>query len=163
MDTDQAAGLTYQGRLAIAQQEWSTARDAFTAAVKILPTEGRLLALLAQSEVQLGDYANAERHYVEAWEIQPNSVLIAQSYAALLVRLGKSPLATKVLQTASRFAPNNVALREAWLDQALENDELSEVLQVRLSRYASNPADIRNVIELALFLGLAEPLSLIHI
>ena len=157
LDTDQAAGLTYQGRLAIAQQEWSAARDAFTAAVKILPTEGRLLALLAQSEVQLGDYANAERHYVEAWEIQPNSVLIAQSYAALLVQLGKGPLATKVLQTASRFAPNNVALREAWLDQALENDELSEVLQVRLSRYASNPADIRNVIELALFLGVVEP------
>ena len=157
LNSDQAAGLTFEGRLAMAQQEWSAARDAFAAAVKLLPTEGRLLAQLAQSEVQIGDYVNAERHYVEAWEIQPNSVIIAQSYAALLVQLGKKTLATKVLQTASRFAPDNIDLREAWLSLALEGEDLAGLLQVRLSRYSSNPDDVRNVIELALLLGVAEP------
>ena len=54
-----------------------------------------------------------------------------------------------MLQTASRFSPNNVALREAWLKLALESADLSGLFQVRLSRYASNPDDLRNVIELA--------------
>ena len=154
---DQASGVTYQGRLAMAQGEWSAARDAFMAAVQVLPTDGRLMAQLAQSEVQLGDYANAERHYVEAWEIQPNSVLIAQSYAALLFQLGKNQLAAEVLQSASRLAPNNIPLREAWLKLAMESADLPGVLQARLSRYASRPTDIQNLIELAVFLGVAEP------
>ena len=133
-NTDQASGATYQGRLAAAQGEWSAARDAFTAAVEAIPTDGRLLAQLAQTESQLGDYVNAERHYVEAWEIQPNSIQIAQSYALLLVQLGKKQLATEVLQSASRFAPDNIALREAWLNLALESADLSGLFQVRLSR-----------------------------
>ena len=156
-NTDQASGATYQGRLAAAQGEWSAARDAFTAAVEAIPTDGRLLAQLAQTESQLGDYVNAERHYVEAWEIQPNSIQIAQSYALLLVQLGKKQLATEVLQSASRFAPDNIALREAWLNLALESADLSGLFQVRLSRYASNPKDLRNVIELARLLGVANP------
>ena len=157
LNTDQASGVTYKGRLAAAQGEWSAARDAFAAAVEALPTDGRLLAQLAQSEAQLGDYANAERHYVEAWEIQPNSIQIAESYASLLVQLGKKQLATEVLQSASRFAPDNVPLREAWLGLAMESADLSVLLRVRLSRYASNPKDLRNVIELARLLGVANP------
>ena len=47
--------------------------------------------------------------------------------------------------------PNNIALREAWLNLALESNDLPGLLQVRLSRYASNPEDLRNVIELARF------------
>ena len=116
-----------------------------------------MLAQLAQSEAQLGDYANAERHFVEAWEIQPNSVSIARGYATLLVQIGKKQAAAEVLQSASRFAPNNIALREAWLNLALEGADLSGLLQIRLSRYSSNPDDLRNVIELALLLGVAEP------
>ena len=54
--------------------------------MEAIPTDGRLLAQLAQSEAQLGDYTNAERHFVEAWEIQPNGVRIANGYAALLVQ-----------------------------------------------------------------------------
>ena len=90
LNVDQASGKTYQGRLAIAQGEWAAARDAFASAVEAIPTDGRLLAQLAQSEAQLGDYTNAERHFVEAWEIQPNSVRIANGYAALLVQLVKN-------------------------------------------------------------------------
>ena len=157
LNVDQASGKTYQGRLAIAQGEWAAARDAFASAVEAIPTDGRLLAQLAQSEAQLGDYPNAERHFVEAWEIQPNSVRIANGYAALLVQLGKKQAAAEVLRSASRFAPNNIALREAWLNLALESGDLSVLLQVRLSRYASNPEDLRNVIELAFLLGVAEP------
>ena len=157
LDVDQASGKTYQGRLAMAQREWATARDAFASAVEALPTDGRLLAQLAQSEAQLGDYANAERHFVEAWEIQPNSVSIASGYATLLVQIGKKQAAAEVLQSASRFAPNNIALREAWLNLALEGADLSGLLQIRLSRYSSSPDDLRNVIELALLLGVAEP------
>ena len=156
-NVDQAAGSTFRGRLALARADWATARDAFSAAVEFIPTDGKLLAQLAESEVQLGEYAEAEQHYIQAWEIQPNSILIARRYAALLVQLGKKQLATEVLQTASRFAPNNVALREAWLKLALESADLSGLFQVRLSRYASNPDDLRNVIELALLLGVAEP------
>ena len=141
----------------MAQADWATARDAFSAAVEFIPTDGKLLAQLAESEVQLGEYAEAEQHYIQAWEIQPNSILIARRYAALLVQLGTKQLATEVLQTASRFSPNNVALREAWLKLALESADLSGLFQVRLSRYASNPDDLRNVIELALLLGVAEP------
>ncbi|MEC8114347.1 MAG: tetratricopeptide repeat protein, partial [Planctomycetota bacterium] len=157
LNVDQASGKTYQGRLAMAQREWATARDAFASAVEAIPTDGRLLAQLAQSEAQLGDYTNAERHFVEAWEIQPNSVSIARGYATLLVQIGKKQAAAEVLQSASRFAPNNIALREAWLNLALEGADLSGLLQIRLSRYASNPEDVRNVIELALLLGVAEP------
>ena len=156
-NVDQAAGSTFRGRLALAQADWATARDAFSAAVEFIPTDGKLLAQLAESEVQLGEYAEAEQHYIQAWEIQPNSILIARRYAALLVQLGKKQLATEVLQTASRFSPNNVALREAWLKLALESADFSGLFQVRLSRYASNPDDLRNVIELALLLGVAEP------
>ena len=111
---------------------------------------------LAQSEAQLGDYKR-RRHFVEAWEIQPNSVPIAQGYASLLVRLGKKDVATEVLQSASRFAPNNVALREQWMNLALESGDLSRLLQVRLSRYSLDPSDIRNVVELAFQLGVTEP------
>ena len=157
LNVDQASGKTYQGRLAMAQQEWATARDAFASAVEALPTDGRLLAQLAQSEAQLGDYTNAERHFVEAWEIQPNSVSIARGYATLLVQIGKKQAAAEVLQSASRFAPDNIALREAWLNLALEAADLSGLLQIRLSRYSLNPDDLRNVIELALLLGVAEP------
>ena len=157
LNVDQASGKTYQGRLAIAQGEWATARDAFAFAVEAIPTDGRLLAQLAQSEAQLGDYVNAERHFVEAWEIQPNNISIARGYATLLVQIGKKQLASEVLQSASRFAPNNIALREAWLNLALESADLSGLLQIRLSRYASTPDDLRNVIELALLLGVAEP------
>ena len=157
LNVDQASGKTYQGRLAIAQGEWAAARDAFASAVEAIPTDGRLLAQLAQSEAQLGDYPNAERHFVEAWEIQPNSVQIANGYAALLIQLGKKQAAAEVLRSASRFAPNNIALREAWLNLALKSGDLPVLLQVRLSRYASNPEDLRNVIELAFFLGVAEP------
>lgn len=154
---DQAAGSTFRGRLSLAQAEWAAARDAFSAAVEFIPTDGRLLAQLAESEVQLGEYAEAERHYIQAWEIQPNSIPIARRYAALLVQLGKKQLATEVLQTASRISPNNIALREAWLKLAMESADLSGPLQVRLSRYATNSDDLRNVIELALLLGVAEP------
>ena len=157
LNVDQASGKTYQGRLAMAQGEWATARDAFASSVEALPTDGRLLAQLAQSEAQLGDYTNAERHFVEAWEIQPNSVSIARGYATLLVQIGKRQVAAEVLESASRFAPDNIALREAWLNLALEGDDLSGLLQIRLSRYASNPEDVRNVVELALLLGVVEP------
>ena len=157
LDMDQASGRTYRGRLAVAKGEWSVARDAFLAASEDLPKDGRLLAQLAQTEAQLGDYVNAERHYVEAWEIQPNSITIAQGYGALLVQLGKSQQAKEVYQSASRMSPANMALREAWLDLALESGGLVEVLQARSSRYASAPEDIRNVVELALLLGVSEP------
>ena len=87
-------------------------QDAFASMVEALPTDGRLLAQLAQSEAQLGDYANAERHFVEAWEIQPNSVSIARGYATLLVQIGKKQAAAEVLVEPSISGkPDNIALR----------------------------------------------------
>lgn len=156
-DLDQASGYTYRGRLAAARRDWVGARDAFSSATEEIPTDGQILAQLAQSEANLGEYANAERHFVEAWEIQSNSVSIGRSYATLLVQLGKYEEAVDVLRTASRLSPSNIAIREAWLNIALRAGDTLELLRVRASRYSVNPDDTQNTLEFARLLATTTP------
>lgn len=87
---------------------WAKAKAAGLMAVKSDPTLAEAHASLAQAALFSKEYAAAEEGFRKALELNRNSAPVNQSYAVLLLVLGRMPEAVQQIQRAHELDPLNI-------------------------------------------------------
>jgi tetratricopeptide (TPR) repeat protein len=158
LDTDQAGGALYRGRLAAGRDDAVTAVRYFEEATEKIPYSANAWRLLAISHRQLGNFPEALAAFEQSHAKNPNDMTTVLEYASMLTRSGNDTRALAVLRRGRRLDPTNDRLRELWLVLEAEAGDPAVALAERRRMYEELPTQLRNAGALASLLGKTEPI-----
>jgi len=148
LNIDERAGLTYQGRLEMARENFIAAEQTLQRAVQKLEYDPSSWRWLGQVQQRLGKVDLALASYDRAYTGDPRDVGIAAEYALLLSAAGQGPKAITVLSPEKgvlRYDPNNRGLLSLWLDMEAAYGDRDKAIQTRGRIFDSDPANISNL------------------
>lgn len=115
-NADQVNGLLFQARLELLEEDFEAAARTLRQAKEILPFNSRILLMLGQTELRLGNVSDGLRALASAYDASPDNGLIAMRYISTLRELQRDEDALEVARSASRLNPLNLDLINAWLE-----------------------------------------------
>ena len=158
LDTDQAGGALFRGRLAAGRDDPESAVRYFQEATEKTPYSATAWRLLAISHRHLGQFPEALAAFEQSHAKNPNEMATVIEYASMLARSGNDIRALAVLRRGRRLDPTNEQLRDFWLVLEADAGEPSVALDERRRMYEELPSDLRNAGALASILGKTEPI-----
>lgn len=130
--------------------DYPAARETFQAALALKPNDPTLLYDLGQCYDRLGDLAKAERYYAQCLMQAPNHAECRHALASMLVRVGRSDDAARLIEDWLAREPRLAAAyaEDGWLwHQAGDLPRAQARLQQALEL---DPHEPRALVELAL-------------
>ncbi len=161
LNLDDADGLYYKGRVEIVRGDYRAAVASLEQATQKVTFSSGIWRTLAVAYQNLGNFAQAERAYEQAYRCNPNDVVGARAYVGVLQRRGDKTRALQILQNVHRLAPQDLTLREGWLTLEEEVGDTAVALRERQTIYGDNPGDRSNAMALAMMLVRLEPTRLL--
>ncbi|MHC5002620.1 MAG: tetratricopeptide repeat protein [Planctomycetota bacterium] len=156
-NTDLAHGDLFAGQLALAREQDEDAVRFLTAAVREIPYSSTAWRALALAQQRRGNFGEAKTAFEQAYTNNPNDVDTVQRYVNLLQRTGDTTAALRIMRTAHRLVPDDLQLREAWLQLETVAGDPAVAMKRRRQIFAENPEDRSNAKQLATFLATARP------
>lgn len=156
-NADQAQGLLFQGRYELSRKQFVQAVRTLTTATELKSYESHPWRLLGRAYESLGNNAQAQRAYSEAYERNPNDVIVVEWYVSLLERMGKNTSALRVLRSSQSLMKRSQSLKNQWLQQEAANGNLQLAIRERREMYKSQPKYLPNAMQLAALLVQTEP------
>jgi len=156
INADQANGLLFQARLEILENNYEAAARSLRQARDILPFDPRVLLLLGQTELRLGNVSDGLRALSSAYESRPDDANVALRYLGTLRELQRNDEALSVARAASRLNPLNLSLLNAWLELEDSTGEPEVALTERRRIHSVFPTDNKNTLALTGLLIKAE-------
>lgn len=95
----------------LAQRRYAEALPTLDTARRLKPTWREVHSNLGFARVQLGQWAEAEQHYRDALECDPNHLPSHTALAELLLRRGATEEARRILQAAALLAPDDARVQ----------------------------------------------------
>jgi tetratricopeptide (TPR) repeat protein len=157
LNLDEAGGLVYKGRAEVVRGNYRDAVASLEQASEKLSFSSAVWRLLAVAYQNLGNFAQAERAYEQAYRCNPNDIAGARAYIGILQRRGDKSRALEILQGVCRLAPNDLVLREAWLMLEAEVGSKAVALRERQKIHKASPDDQENAAALAMLLVTITP------
>lgn len=140
---DQLSGMTFQGRMELAQGKNREAAATFKKATEKIPERPELWRWLGQSQTLIGDVQNAVQSYGRAMAGRPSDVGIAKEYARTLYAVGMQKEALKVTQDVMKFG-GDADLYAMWLElEGLVGDP-NLAIERREGMLKSDPKNLPN-------------------
>jgi len=149
LNADQANGLLYQARLELFGDNFEAAARSLRQAREILPYNSRILILLGQTELRLGNVSDGLRAISSAYESRPDDAKVALRYLSTLQELQRYEEALEVARSAARLNPLNIELNNAWLQLEDSIGDPNVALTERQRVYEVFPANNDNALALA--------------
>ncbi len=156
LNSDQANGLMYQARLELLENNHEAAARSLRQARDILPFDPRVLLLLGQTELRLGNVSDGLRALSSAYESRPDDANVALRYLGTLRELQRDEDALAVARASSRLNPLNLSLINAWLELEDTTGDPAVALNERLRIHSVFPSDNQNTLALTGLLIKAE-------
>lgn len=166
-NADLADGALFAGQLALQRERWDEAARLLQEATRKLPYSSNAWRSLALAHESDGNFGEAKKAYEQAYTNNGTDIDTIDRYVNLLVRTGDHAAALRVIRNGYRQMPENIELREKWLQLETIAGDAPVALKRRLAIYREDleedPADARkiddavNAIQLALFLSTAQP------
>ncbi len=156
-DADGAGGLVYQGRFQMQRGQYVDAVRTFISLTERRGFAAQSWRWLGMAYHAVGNYADAERAFDRAFEINPNDLLTLQEYGNMLLGAGDQQRALDLIRRARDLAPHNPTVRETWLQLEAQAGDRSRVLRERRELFEANPDNRENALRLADLLISTEP------
>ena len=149
-EEDRARTTTENGLRLYQQANYAAAQQDFQAALQFRPGDADLVYNIGQCYEHQNDLARAEQTYGECLRQAPNHVAAHQALAGLLMRQGRRPEATRIVEDWLIHQPRLAAAYalDGWLwhqtgDLPRAQARLQQALEI-------DPHDVRALTELAL-------------
>ncbi|MDG2053075.1 MAG: tetratricopeptide repeat protein [Phycisphaerales bacterium] len=150
--------LKSEGKLVAGKEKLLESVEVLKLLIKKLPYQAKLWRTLGLSYRDLGDDAQANQAFDEAYRRNPNDISLVKAYAKSLIKTPDgASRAIRIIRQAILLAPNQVELRELWLQLEAEQGNLPFVMKTRVDQYQANPADITNAANLVRLITLTDP------
>jgi len=157
LNLDQADGLLFRGRAELVQGKYQEAVRSLEAATDRISYSSAAWRSLGFAYQRMGNSGQALRAYEEAYKCNPNDIQSVREYLGVLLQRGEKARALRILQTAHLLVPDDVLLRDGWLQLESEIGDRSMALTTRRNWYKSDPNARQNALRLAQFLGQTAP------
>lgn len=154
---DSVNGNMFRGRYQITRGEYADAVRTMRDVTAKLDFSGIAWRTLAYAYEQLGNFNDALRCYELAYRCDPTRMDTVRSYLRLLLQTGDTTRSLEVARDATRLAPGDTTIREAWLDLEAEVGNAAVALVERKETDERDPNNRVNAIRLAMLLGRLEP------
>ncbi len=145
---DQLNGLSFQGRLELAQGKSRDAAATFRKAVDKIPERPESWRWLAQAQTMNGDITNAVESYARALAGRPSDVSIAKEYARTLYAVGQQKEALKVARDVMKFGGDQ-DLYAMWLELEGTVGDTKVAIEKREITLKGEPSNLPNAAALA--------------
>ena len=156
-NADQAQGLLFRGRYELSRELFEQAVQTLTSATELKPYESHAWRLLGRAYESLGNYRQAQRTYSEAYERDPNDLIVVQWYVSLLERIGKNTSALRVLRSSQSLMNRNQSIKNRWLRLEASIGNLPLAIRERRQMFKRKPHNWPNAMQLAVLLVRTEP------
>ncbi len=157
LDLDDAGGDLFRAQLQIARGEYDAAVRTLLDVTGRMEYMTRAWTSLGFAYERLGNFAEAARAYQQSYRGNPNRLDVIRAYGRVLVQTGESTRALDVLRHARNLAPNDVFIKNSWLDLEASVGDSSVALKERRKWYEEEPDEKTNAFRLAALLGRLEP------
>lgn len=151
-NVDQLGGLTYQGRLELAQAKYRDAVATFKKATDRIPERPELWRFYGQAQTLVGDIDGALKSFERAIVGRPNDIQIAKDYARALITVGRLSDALVVISPDTgvlRFGGGDDEAYNMWLNLEAQVGNRQLAIEKRRIVYKHNPKNIDNAMMFA--------------
>lgn len=148
LDVDQAQGLTYAGRLALARKDAERARTIFDQATRLKSYDGSVWRFLAVAQREAGLLSDSLESFRQSLARRPDDVATLREYAALQLLTNDQRGALATIRQAQAYEPGDAAVLKLYLDLEGRYGDRDRIIARRRSMYKTNPADIENAVAL---------------
>jgi len=145
---DKLNGLSYQGRLELAQGKAREAAATFKKAVEKIPERPESWRWLAQAQTASGQVQNAVDSYARALAGRPSDVSIAKEYARTLYAVGQQKEALRVARDVMKFGGDQ-DLYSMWLELEGTVGDQKVAIEKREITLRGEPENVSNAAALA--------------
>ena len=154
-NADNRGGLTYRGRLELAEGNTSEAIVTLERAIERMAFDPQAWRWLGVAQSRAGRVADALESLERAYSGKPDDASIAVDYARALVAAGRGPEALAVISPRTGvlgFGQRGPALLELWLQLEAQHGDRDAAIDQRRRLLANNPGNAENGRALALLL-----------
>lgn len=157
LDIAHAAALVQDGKPAEARPYYQEAARNLEAVAERLNFNAGAWKSLAVAYVGLGNYAQAENAFEQAYKCNPNDLEGVRSYLEVLLRRGDQTRALGILRDAHALAPEDQTIRHMWLRLESAVGDQPMALRTRRKLAKDSPKDYVNIAELVQLLNTTQP------
>ena len=157
LDISHAAALVQEGKMAEARPYYQEAARNLEAVTERLNFNASAWKSLAIAYVGLGNYAQAENAYEQAYKCNPNDLEGVRAYLEVLLRRGDQTRALGILRDAHALVPEDQSIRHMWLKLESTVGDQPMALLTRRKLAKDAPKDYGNIAELVLLLNTTQP------
>lgn len=160
LNLDQAEGLTYTGRLALARGNTAAAVSSLRQATTVKPYDGAVWRYLAMAYRQEGRYSSALEAFEQSIKQRDDDVTTLKEYARLQVDVSDFTGALATISRAYQIASRDEAVRNLYFDLEGRYGERARIIRLRTADHAAPPASWTEAERLANAIALIDLYSL---
>ncbi|MHC4446501.1 MAG: tetratricopeptide repeat protein, partial [Planctomycetota bacterium] len=157
LNADQAGGYLFEGRYHLTRGDLREAVRTLTETTNRKPYSSIAWRLLGTSYRSLGNMGEAIRAYEQAYRCNPKDLAGVRDYVWTLLQTGENLRALEIVRAAHKLAPQDIPLREQWLDLEAEVGDAALAINTRRAMFVRDPEDRLNASNLVSVLVAVEP------